>query len=203
MFFFIPFAGCGNKQRSGRCCSEIAFTDQSTRTGWGIQSGEPEALRFGAGQCSLSLVWTQNKSKDFFVRFGRSALQTVQPVSYSPADSRLHRSIKMAAISHGTILNNKRVPHILCPVFHSFLYLWHYFLDIMGIKKPKITSWTKSKLTAAYIVSACCSSPLIYDSFGTGAHQLMWRLSDFNRRRTHCCLPQSHHIALGKLVLWF
>lgn len=34
----VAFAGCGNRQHSGHCCSEIAFTDQSTRRGC-IQSG--------------------------------------------------------------------------------------------------------------------------------------------------------------------
>lgn len=58
----VAFAGCGNRQHSGHCCSEIAFTDQSTRTGC-IQPGEPGALRCRIvhkdGQCTLSLVWTQ------------------------------------------------------------------------------------------------------------------------------------------------
>lgn len=38
----VAFAGCGNRQHSGHCCSEIAFTDQSTRTGC-IQPGGTRA----------------------------------------------------------------------------------------------------------------------------------------------------------------
>lgn len=55
----VVFVGCGNRQHSGHCCSEIAFTDQSTRTGC-IQSEEPGALHCRIvhrdGQCTLSLV---------------------------------------------------------------------------------------------------------------------------------------------------
>lgn len=55
------FAGCGNRQRSGHCCSEIAFTDQSTRAGC-IQPKEPGPLCCRIvhrdGQYTLSLVWT-------------------------------------------------------------------------------------------------------------------------------------------------
>lgn len=69
----VAFAGCGNRQQhSGHCCSEIAFTDQSTRTGWGIQPGEPGARRFRIvhkdGQCTLSLVWTQRRKERFYCR---------------------------------------------------------------------------------------------------------------------------------------
>lgn len=46
-------------------------------------------------------------------------------------------------------------------------------------------------------------SPLICDPFRAGAHQTMWRLNVFIRSWTHCCHPQSRHIALDKLVLWF
>lgn len=52
-------------------------------------------------------------------------------------------------------------------------------------------------------ISACWMSSLTCDPFSAGAHQMMWRLSVFNRSWNHCCLPQSHHIALDKLVLWF
>lgn len=68
----VAFAGCGNRQHSGHCFSEIAFTDQSTRTGWGIQPGEPGALRFKIvhrdGQCTLSLVWTQRAKERFYYK---------------------------------------------------------------------------------------------------------------------------------------
>lgn len=68
----VAFAGCGNRQHSGHCFSEIAFTDQSTRPGWGIQPGEPGALRFKIvhrdGQCTLSLVWTQRTKERFYYK---------------------------------------------------------------------------------------------------------------------------------------
>lgn len=67
----VAFAGCGNRQHSGHCCSEIAFTDQSTRTGC-IQPGEPGALRCRIvhrdGQCTLSLVWTQRTKERFYCK---------------------------------------------------------------------------------------------------------------------------------------
>lgn len=70
--FLIPwFVGCGNRQHSGHCCSEIAFTDQSTRTGC-IQSEEPGALHCRIvhrdGQCTLSLVWTQRTKERFYCK---------------------------------------------------------------------------------------------------------------------------------------
>lgn len=67
----VAFAGCGNRQHSGHCCSEIAFTDQSTRRGC-IQPGEPGALRCRIvhrdGQCTLSLVGTQRTKERFYCK---------------------------------------------------------------------------------------------------------------------------------------
>lgn len=67
----VAFAGCGNRHHSGHCCSEIAFTDQSTRRGC-IQPGEPGALRrrivHRDGQCTLSLVRTQRTKERFYCR---------------------------------------------------------------------------------------------------------------------------------------
>lgn len=67
----VVFVGCGNRQHSGHCCSEIAFTDQSTRTGC-IQSEEPGALHCRIvhrdGQCTLSLVWTQRTKERFYCK---------------------------------------------------------------------------------------------------------------------------------------
>lgn len=74
--FLIPWShlqGVGiRQQHSGRCCSEIAFTEPSTRTGWGIQPGEAAARRLSLvhrdGQCTLSLPRTQRgKGKDLIV----------------------------------------------------------------------------------------------------------------------------------------
>ena len=68
----VAFAGCGNRQHSGHCCSEIAFTDQSTRTGCIQRWGEPGALRCRIvhrdGQCTLSLVWTQRTKERFYCK---------------------------------------------------------------------------------------------------------------------------------------
>lgn len=67
----VVFVGCGNRQHSGHCCSEIAFTDRSTRTGC-IQSEEPGALHCRIvhrdGQCTLSLVWTQRTKERFYCK---------------------------------------------------------------------------------------------------------------------------------------
>lgn len=67
----VAFAGCGNRHHSGHCCSEIAFTDQSTRRSC-IQPGEPGALHCRIvhrdGQCTLSLVWTQRAKERFYCK---------------------------------------------------------------------------------------------------------------------------------------
>lgn len=75
--FLIPwwrFTGCGNRQHFGHCCFEIAFTDQSTRTGC-IQPGEPGAphskIVHKDGQCTLSLVWTQRTKERFYCKVWR------------------------------------------------------------------------------------------------------------------------------------
>lgn len=61
--------GCGNRHHSGHCWSEIAFTDQSTRTSC-IQPGDLGALHCRIvhrdGQCTLSLVWTQRTKERFY-----------------------------------------------------------------------------------------------------------------------------------------
>ena len=74
----VAFAGCGNRQHSGHCCSEIAFTDQSRRTGC-IQPGEPGAVELYTGMDNVHYLWFGHKEARniFIVRFGRLCFQTL------------------------------------------------------------------------------------------------------------------------------
>lgn len=73
----VAFAGCGSRQHSGHCRSEIAFTEQSTRNGVHSARGEPGAshrrMEHRDGQCTLSLVPTQRIKARFYC-YGLAAL---------------------------------------------------------------------------------------------------------------------------------
>lgn len=287
----VAFAGCGNRQHSGHCFSEIAFTDQSTRTGWGIQPGEPGALRFRIvhrdGQCTLSLVWTQRTKERFYCKVWQVCFADCLSIFLACSVSLCTCCRPVAAISYVlfyifmTFINDRLVATTVShPLFlflsvsplytHFFSIYSHFllthsptiqFLSMYWVTLPNLYHWVCENLAQIkgflmfqlkwredmkdisvaifwfYLysikyfkycaenalqeevknccqywyncfllivgISTCWMSPLICDSFSAGAHQMMWRLSVFNSNGTHCCLPQSHHIALGKLVLWF
>lgn len=105
----VVFAGCGNRQHSGHCCSEIAFTDRSTRTGC-IQPGGtrgPDAAELYTGMDNVHYLWSGHKEprKDFIVRFGRSCLQI------------LFFSIFYVSLSI-YLLHSWRSNFITCALFH-------------------------------------------------------------------------------------
>lgn len=76
----VAFAGCGNRHHPGHCCSEIAFTEQSRRTGC-IQTGNrgPHAAELHTGMDNVHYLWLGHKEprKDFIEIFGRSCFQTL------------------------------------------------------------------------------------------------------------------------------
>lgn len=84
----VAFAGCGNRQDFGHCCSEIAFTDQSTRRGC-IQPGKPVAwhstIVHRDGQCTLSLVWTQRTKGRFYCKVWQVSFADVLSLSLAPS----------------------------------------------------------------------------------------------------------------------
>lgn len=119
----------------------------------------------------------------------------------------------MAAIAHGTMLNNGRTgggegrmdggggrSSGSLPVLRRLLYLWRYFLDTIRTHKQKPLTLGVEPIESRQrlILLLPVARPLAAAAASSSAAR---RLSDFNRRRTRCCLPQSHHIALGKLVL--
>lgn len=87
----------------------------------------------------------------------------------------------MAAISHGTMLNNGRTDgqtdltfSALCfTISYIFGVLWRHFLDTIRTNKQTkhkdfhIPSRANGKLAAAFIVPACCSSALISVAFSS------------------------------------
>lgn len=63
----VAFAGCGNRQHFGHCCSEIAFTDQSTRNGlhsaWGTRGPTLQNCTQGWTMYTIFGLDTKNQGK--------------------------------------------------------------------------------------------------------------------------------------------
>lgn len=98
----VAFAGCGNRQHSGHCCSEIAFTDLSTRTDC-IQLREPGAphcrIVHRDGQCTISLVLTQRAKERFYCKVWQVLFTDSLSVSPVCPVSIFTRRVPVAAIS--------------------------------------------------------------------------------------------------------
>lgn len=101
----VTFAGCGNRQHFGHCCSEIAFTEQSSRTGC-IQPGEPGArhsrMVHRDGQCTLSLVWTQRTKERFYCKVWQVLFADVLSLSLCPRSPSLCVYLLPPCCSHVT-----------------------------------------------------------------------------------------------------
>lgn len=141
----VAFAGCGNRHHSGHCCSEIAFTDQSTRRSC-IQPGEPGALHCRIvhrdGQCTLSLVWTQRTKERFYCKVWQVLFAdcVCAPLSL-PLSSLLAQSFCLLAacllkqfhyiciILH--FMTSLLIIGSYYPLFLSHLYTYTLFPDIL------------------------------------------------------------------------
>lgn len=98
----VAFAGCGNRQHSGHCCSEIAFTDLSIRTDC-IQLREPGAshcrIVHRDEQCTLSLVLTQRTKERFYCKVWQVLFADSVSVAVACLVSIFIRCVLVAAIS--------------------------------------------------------------------------------------------------------